>query len=106
MKEAVERLCDESDALQWLPIVLKYAGGSLPYWILQFTQAFDVIDVTRTIYDGQILIRPAYDYRKVGAHRVFCSPTGTPNEFIAVEAVRDALEALALTGLEYDPAPI
>jgi hypothetical protein len=94
------------DKVQWLAApVTDTQGRVLPYSILHFTETPEVIDRTKSMLAGPVIVKPCLNHRLVGAHRVFSLPEDTVTLIISDE-VKQAIEDAGCTGMGFSRIPI
>jgi hypothetical protein len=93
------------DGIQWLPTrVILPDGAELPFWVLHFPDAPDVIDKSKSVMAGPDLVKAHLDRRLGDGHRLF----GFPNESVRVvvaDNIRRGIAAAACTGMTFSRVP-
>jgi hypothetical protein len=93
------------DGIQWLPTTVTLPDGTeLPFWVLHLPNAADVIDKSKSVIAGPVLVKAHLDRRLVDGHRLF----GFPNDSVRVivaDDIRRRIMAAACTGMTFSRVP-
>lgn len=93
------------DGIQWLSTrVTLPDGAELPFWVLHFPDAADVVDKSKSVMAGPVLVKAHLDRRLVDGHRLF----GFPNESVRVvvaDDIRRGIVAAGCTGMTFSRVP-
>ena len=94
------------DVVQWLPaIVSDPMGKELPYSILHFPEVPNVLNLTKSVLSGPMIVKAWLDGRLVDGHRIFSFPQDTLRLVIAGE-VKAAIESSRCTGMKFSRVPV
>ena len=98
--------CGKNDVMQWLPAVVTGRDGvEVPHWVLHFPEAPEVLDLSKTVMAGPVIVKACLDAGLVAGHQVF----GFPNEslrMVVAGAVRDTIERTGCTGMTFSRVPM
>lgn len=106
LRDVIELGRDQSDVLQWLPTAVKQPDGKeLSYWVLHFPEVPRVIDVSKSVMAGPMIIKARLDAKLVDGHRVFSFPNEDLRLIVAGE-IKDSIERADCTGMKFSKVPM
>jgi len=106
LREVIEQGRGQGDVLQWLPALVKTRDGQeLPCWILHFPQVPDVLNRSKTVFAGPMIVKACLDANLVEGYRVFSFPNEDLRLIVADE-VKDAIEKAGCSGMKFSRVPI
>jgi hypothetical protein len=106
LREVIEQGRDQGDVVQWLPALVRTPGGKeLPHWILHFPEVPDVLNKSKTVFAGPMVVKAVLDSNLVDGHRVFSFPNEDLRLIIATE-VKEAIEGAGCSGMTFSRVPI
>lgn len=92
--------------MQWLPTLVRSRDGhELPYWVLHFPEVPQVIDVSKSVMVGSMIVKAYLDANLVDQHRVFSFPNESLRLVIASE-VKESIEMAGCSGMKFSMVPI
>ncbi len=99
---AVVDQAQASEAIQWLPAsVVDGNGREHAYHVLHLSEVPDVLDRALTLWVGEdFVVKPVVSRSKAAPHQIFGVPGG--GRLIVADAVRRAVQARALTGIDFE----
>ncbi len=106
LQAVLDRGRTDVDAVQWLPTMVIEAGGqALPYWILHFPIAHDVLDKKKTTFvpDTDLILKPYFDRGLIERHRIFTFPDAALGVIVRQDIKNAVIEA-GCTGVDFIPA--
>jgi len=93
------------DGVQWLPTRVTLPDGTdLPFWVLHFPDAAEVIDKSKSVMAGPVLVKPHLDRRLVDGRRLFGFPNNSVRVVVADE-IRRRILADKCTGMTFSRVP-
>jgi len=105
LRDLLDRSRAPIDEIQWLPTTVTLPdGGELPFWVLHFPDAAEVINKSKSVMSGPVLVKAHLDRRLVDGHQLF----GFPNESVRVivaDDIRRGIVAAACTGMSFSRVP-
>ena len=105
LRDLLDRSRAAIDEIQWLPTTVTLPDGAeLPFWVLHFPDAADVIDKSKSVMSGPVLVKAHLDRRLIDGHRLF----GFPNESVGVivaDDIRRGIVAAGCTGMTFSKVP-
>jgi hypothetical protein len=91
LRDVIDSHRGDRDTVQWLHAVAVDRGGAeLSYWVLHFPEVPDVLNKTKSVFSGSVMIKACLDAEQVAGHRVFTlSHYGV--YLVVADQVRDAI---------------
>jgi hypothetical protein len=92
------------DSVQWLPAVVTRDGVDHRYSILHFPEVPEVLDLSRTLMAGPVIVKAHLDRKLVDGHRLFGFPEETVRLVVA-DDVKRQIEAGSCSGIVFSSVP-
>jgi hypothetical protein len=106
LRDVIDRNRGQLDSIQWLPaVVARPDVQEAPYWVLHFTDVADVLHKTRSLYSGDVLIKPCLATDLLAGRSVFNFERYGVRIVIA-EAVKRAIEKAGCGGIKFSAVPV
>ena len=106
LRRTLDRERTPVDVVQWLSAVVSDPmGNELPYSILHFPEVPNVLNLTRSVLSGPMIVKACLDSHLVDGHRIFSFPQETLRLVIAAE-VKAAVESSRCTGMKFSKVPV
>ena len=106
LRDVLEARRGATDVVQWLPtIVVDRSGRELPYWALHFPTVPDVLNRSRSVLAGPVVVKAVLDRQLVDGHRLLTLPKDL-TRLILADQVKSAIEAAGCTGMKFSPIPM
>jgi hypothetical protein len=111
------RLCSErlrhiidrnrgSDEVQWLSAIVRARDGTeMRYSILHLPAAPRVLNVSKSIMSGPMIVKACLDASLVNGHRVFSFPNESVRLIVA-SLVKAAIDAAGCSGIKFSKVPV
>jgi hypothetical protein len=94
------------DVVQWLSaIVVDQRGRELPYWVLHFPTVPQVLNRSRSLLAGPMVVKAVLDRQLIDGHRLLTLPKDLTTLMLA-DQVKSAIEAAGCTGMKFSPIPM
>jgi hypothetical protein len=102
-----------NEGVTWITCTVNATQLQRKYYMLRFTQKFDVLDVDRTIFAGKtdFVVRASFLFSKINIYSFFTKPFShdlwkiTPSLYVN-ESVREAILEAQLTGISFEKARV
>lgn len=106
LRNVIDRNRGEDDSLQWLPATVDSLDGKeAPYWVLHFPDVPNVLNVSRSVMAGPMIVKAFLDASLVNEHRVFSFPNESLRLIVA-GIVRAAIEDNGCSGMKFSRVPL
>jgi len=106
LRDVIDGNSAKEDVVQWLPAVVTGVDGvEMVHWVLHFPDPPEVLNVSKTLMAGPVIVKACLDAALVAGHQVF----GFPNEsvrLIVAGDVRRAIERTGCTGMAFSRVPM
>ena len=106
LREVLENVKREEDALQWLEAPVVRGPDERQYWILHFPVRPDVLAASSVLHDNPeagltIVVRAVIDSNKAASHAVMPSPGRHVMTFTVSESAKRAIESAGCVGITF-----
>ncbi len=105
LRDVIDRNRSKDDEVQWLAAPVKARDGvDLLYWVLHFPNDVDVLNASRTLISGPVIVKAYLDPNRVANHRVMSLPRDSVSLIVA-DQVKRAVQTAGSTGMKFSRVP-
>lgn len=98
-----------SEGVNWITCIVNADELKKNYYILRFSQQFDVLDIERTMFvpGTDLVIRPSFSLNKIQKYSFFTKPSShdlwkiTPALYVN-ESLKESIQNAKLTGISFE----
>lgn len=106
LRDVIDQNKGIDDDVQWLPTTVEWPKGQqMSYWVLHFPTYPDVMNKTRTVTSGPVIVKAYLDPGLVRGHRVFSRPRDSVSLIVA-DSVRKAISRSGCSGMTFSKVPM
>lgn len=106
LRQILEANASEEDELQWLPVIVKHKFDTHQYSILHFPNPPCVINESASILVDDFVVKPVLLRSAITVHAVFSYPNAGELPLFISDIVKDAIEAVGCSGIEFKLAAV
>lgn len=103
LKSIIDKHLSEDDSIQWLEVEVKSntTRELKKYFFLHFPQNFDILDKTKTIWVGDMVVKPVLKPESVKNHNIVTYPSNMGIAFFVSDEIKSAIKKEKITGLDF-----
>lgn len=106
LRAIIQQYASPCDTIQWLSAkVIGPESRQRPYHILHLPEGLDILHKRKTVFAGEVAIKPYLSLKAIGDHRVF-RYRGSLFRPIVIADARDAIVAANCTGVYFYKARV